>query len=1220
MFLFGLWNLHAQTSCTDWNGYVDSKNVGGTGGFTLLQGSEELAAQTYHYNGPGKITSVRVHGNYPGTIGGVPLKVSIYHVDASDRPTTSMQSVNATWWWYNNTAGYIDVNFGGGGVFVSDNFAVVVELRTAFPWGNTFAVKYTGNGEGHGADLASIAGTSTGFNWSSAMNNFGRDGDFYLVPKMTHFITSSFESNTICAGTGATVSFTNTSEMTTDSMFNTISLAGYAGSNHKYAWNFGDGSPLVYTTNATHAYAAPGVYTVSLSCVVDGWNNDCSDVFDMDISVGLAVSAGSITNVSCNGGENGSALATGSGGAPTYQYNLNGNSYGSSPNFNGLSAGTYTIGVRDDLGCTATTQFSITEPTPIIFTSAASTNASCGSSDGAILVAASGGVGALQYQLNGGLPQSSGSFTGLAAGTYTITAKDANQCTKTVSVSVEDNGGPTISLATWSSISCHGGNDGTITLMASGGSGALQYSINNGASFQNNGTFTGLSAGTYNIVVKDAAQCTEIRKITLNEPPQLAITTNFYPVACHGGNDGEINVTSAIGGTGAITYSVNGVNYQSGTHFYGLSAGTYTVYAKDVAGCITTQSVTVTEPTALGLMLTHVNATCNGSSTGSITATANGGVGGYSYSIDGSNYQATGNFTELAAGTYTVYAMDDNECVATATTTIGQPSAVTATFTTTNSTCGNANGGTLVTASGGSGSGYQYSLNGGTFTTSGNFTNLTSGTYYVRVKDGTGCEIMVTITINDSNGPTITSTSHTNVACHGGSDGSLTVNSVSGGTGQLQYSINGINWQTSTTFSGLPAGTYTVTVKDANTCTGIATVTLTEPNAFQILLNVSNVSCNGGSNGSMTITASGGAGTFAYSLNGFTFQASPNFTNLAAGPYTVTVRDAGGCLATSNFVVTEPTQIEMFTGVLDVTCNGANDGSINVSATGGTGVIQYSLDGQNYQLSGAFTGLAGGAYVVYVKDANGCISTTTLTVAEPSPLSVLATLAAVNCAGGNDGVINLMVSGGTGPYNYMWSNGETTEDIFHLAAGTYSVTVADENGCESQSSYTITQPASPLIVNGVVGNASGTTANDGSVDITVSGGDGPYSFSWSNGATTEDLNNVLPGVYVVIVTDAHGCSTSNTYVVGVTVGISNGLGEFHVTLYPNPAAGRTTVASNGDPIQQVMVYDLVGHLLIDLNPDAQKAEINISTLPVGNYVVKVKVDDAVQALRLEVTR
>ncbi|HEY4798897.1 MAG TPA: PKD domain-containing protein, partial [Bacteroidia bacterium] len=876
-FFLSLLRLNAQTSCTDLNGFVDSKNIGGTGYYTLQLGFEERAAQTYHYSGPGNLTQVRVNGNYPDVHGGVPLKITIYNVDATGRPTSSCASTNVTWWWFNNISGYMDVSFPGGGVFISKDFAVAVEVRNANPWGTSFKVKYTGDGEGRGDDHISLAGTSTGFNWSSAMNNFGKDGDLYIIPRIKHFISSKFSVNNSCVSTSTLVSFTNETEMTRDTMFNKIGMANYSGTNKFFQWNFGDGSPISNTLNPTHTYTAAGTYTVSLTSTFEGWGNTCSDTYKKIISVGLTVNASAINNVTCNMSCNGSVTALGSGGGTPYLYSMNGINYQPSASFSGLCAGNYNLYIKDNAGCIKNNSFTITQPSPIILNSSASTNSSCGNADGALLINASGGSGALQYKINSGSFQSSGSFTGLHSGSYTVTVKDANNCSNTTYTSVNDLGGPSWVNILHTEVSCYGLNNATITLSATGGSGILQYSVD-GLPFQTSGSFYGLPAGKHPVTVKDATGCANYSHILISQPSALSVTASAISTKCNGGNDGEINITSAIGGTGTLAYSINGTNYQSGNNFEGLAPGNFTVYVKDVAGCIATTTTTVTQPTAITASVIATAVSCNGMLDGILNASASGGTNGYVYSIDGTHFQSDGVFSQLAAGTYTVTVKDYNECSKNNAVTITQPNPIVASITTTNSTCSNSNGGMLAVGSGGSGSGYQYSIDGTTFIPSGSFTSLLAGMYYVIIKDGSGCENVFPANIIDSDGPKITSSSHTNVACFDGSDGSITINTVTGGTGVLQYGINGTNWQTSNVFSWLNAGVYVVSVKDAAGCLGTDTITLTQPNAFAVNTTITNATCHGGNDGSVSIYAAGGIGTLAYSIDGNIFQANNVFT------------------------------------------------------------------------------------------------------------------------------------------------------------------------------------------------------------------------------------------------------------------------------------------------------------------------------------------------------
>ncbi len=257
--------------------------------------------------------------------------------------------------------------------------------------------------------------------------------------------------------------------------------------------------------------------------------------------------------------------------------------------------------------------FTITQPSQIVFTSTQTTTTSCGSSNGQILVAAGGGNGGpYTYSLNGGAGQASGSFTNLSAASYTITAT-AGGCSASTVVVVNNQGGPALTLpVNKQNVSCYGTSDGAITLAATGGTGNLQYSINGGSTFQSSPSFPNLAAGTYSVFVKDAPGCLSGSVVVISEPAQLVVTASSVPVNCNGGNDGQINVTSAVGGIGALSYSVNGTAFQSGTNFPGLVAGNYTLTLQDAAGCSVSTGVTVTQPSPVSATTSVNNAGCNG--------------------------------------------------------------------------------------------------------------------------------------------------------------------------------------------------------------------------------------------------------------------------------------------------------------------------------------------------------------------------------------------------------------------------------------------------------------------------------------------------------------------------------------------------------------------------------------------------------------------------------
>jgi len=1193
--------LRAQKVFTDWNGYVDSKNIGTTGVVQMSDGSEELTAQTYHYSGPGRINRVRVYGNYNG-LTGVRLRVNVYQVDSKGRPTGTLAGTNVQWWGsVDNPIGYVEAIFSGG-VAVSSNFAIGVALRTPqFPYlGSSFQVKYTGNGDGKGRDMASIAGTSTSGNWSSLKDDFGKDGDLYLVPQMAHENKAAFGIAGNCVATGTTVNFSNASTFTRDSMFNRIGLAAYSGAAKHYAWDFGDMSSS-NVASPSHAYSSSGMYQVRLITTIVGWNSSLSDTARMQISVGLSAGASNINNATCNGQSNGSFSASGSGGATPYQYAIGSGAWQSGATFSGLAAGSYTVKVKDYLGCIASNTVTISQPAAIEFTSTNHSDATCGNMDGSILVSAGGGSGSIQYQLGSGSFQSSGSFNGLAAGNYTITAKDGNSCTRSTIVSVDNTSAPALSTSS-TNVSCYGISDGSITLSASGGTGTHQFSINGGSSYQSSGIFSSLAAGTYQVQVKDAAGCTDATVVTIKAPNQIRFNTSVMAAKCYASSDGEIHLSEVSGGIGKPSFSINGSNYQSSPDFTGLRAGTYTVYVKDIASCIVTGSAVISRPTDISTSVSITNATCNGSNNGIILANATGGTPSYYYSLSGGSWQSSGRF-ETGAGSYQVMVMDNNGCRDTANATVGQPTIVAASSNSTNSTCGNSNGSILVAGSGGSGSGYQYCLNGSTWNSTGLFSNLSAGTYYVVVKDGAGCQIIHDVTVKDANGPSITSISKTNVTCNGGTDGSITVNSTSGGSGTLLFSIDGSNWYNSGKFTGLTAGTYTVSVKDGNGCIGnSAAQIISQPNAIAVSVRTFNATCNGLNSGQVSVSAIGGSGTLGYSIDGGqTYQSDRNFSGLRAGYYLVMVRDAGGCVGYATFSIEEPTAINIVTGVLDVTCSGASNGAVSIQASGGNAPYTYSLNGTTYQSSGVFTGMRGGTYTAYVKDINNCVRAKTFTVNEPDELFVFSYVSDVSCAGGNNGVIDLSVTGGVLPYTFKWSNEAVSEDIFNLRAGSYSVMVSDANGCIKTRSFTITAPINPIVVNGVV---TGTSNSSGSIDITITGGVPPYTYNWSNGRRSEDISGLAPGVYSVVIRDANNCEAYSEFTVSNSSGtISSEVANFF-RMHPNPAGDLVTLRCSS-PMEVVRIYNAQGVEVFHRNFPGNDLNIPTGQWPAGTYLVHI---------------
>lgn len=372
--------------------------------------------------------------------------------------------------------------------------------------------------------------------------------------------------------------------------------------------------------------------------------------------------------------------------------------------------------------------------------------------------------------------------------------------------------------------------------------------------------------------------------------------------------------------------------------------------------------------------------------------------------------------------------------------------------------------------------------------------------------------------------------SSTNVSCNGGSDGTAKVN-VNGGVMPYTYSWTGGQPAADSIF-GLSVGSYTVTVTDDEGCTTISTVNITEPAVLTVATSTQSASCGGTNDGSATATPSGGTGPYNYAWNSVPQQNSATAVLLAAGSYTVVVTDDNGCTATASATVSQSTSIVLSTNSVDnVSCNGANDGAIDLGVTGGTTPYSYSWSG-GLPATQDQSGLAPGSYNVTVSDAVSCIATASFVITEPTALvTSIGFTKDASCPGTEDGAADLEVVGGVTPYTYNWSNGDAIEELFDVAEGTYTVTITDANGCTATESVTINGPANGLTSSITKTDADCSQGITGTAEAVVSGGTTPYTYFWSNFATTSDASGLTAGSYSVVITDAAGCSIVDTVTI-----------------------------------------------------------------------------------------
>ena len=516
---------------------------------------------------------------------------------------------------------------------------------------------------------------------------------------------------------------------------------------------------------------------------------------------------------------------------------------------------------------------------------------------------------------------------------------------------------------------------------------------------------------------------------------------------------------------------------------------------------------------------------CNG------TATVNpsGGNAPYTYAWNSSPVQNTQTATGLCAGNYTVTVTDGSGCFSgTTTITIATSLAPTASVTTVDANCNQADGSASVSASGGTGP-YTYSWAPGGQTTA-LITNLAAGAYTCTVTDASGCTTTVIANVNNSGGPSANISGSTNITCFGGNNGSATANPTGGSPGYT------FSWAptggTNATASGLTAGTYTCTITDATGCVTSTTVTLTQPPQLTATATTTPANC-GGNNGTATANPTGGTGgyTYAWSPAPGGGQGTANATGLVAGSYTCTITDASGCSVTAIANVGNtggPTAIISTSG--NVTCFGGNNGYATANPSGGTPGYSYSW-APTGGTGPTGSGLIAGNYTCTITDAAGCGTTVTVAITEPTALTTVMSSTTATC-GDPDGSASVVAGGGISPYTYSWSSGGmgTTEN--NLIPGNYTVTVTDAQACTVTGTVTVPNVAGANITLNASSNITCFTACDGSASVNVSGGSAPYTIAWSpTGGNAASAANLCAATYTCSVTDNNGCTSTFTILI-----------------------------------------------------------------------------------------
>lgn len=1035
-----------------------------------------------------------------------------------------------------------------------------------------------------------------------------------------------------------------------------IALASTGGTApYSYLW-----SPGNQTTDTITGLCA-GTYTVTITDA-----NACTAVETYTITSPPAiVVTGVVTDVTCNGNADGTIDVTVTGGTPGFTYVwAPGNE--STEDLSGLSAGTYTITVTDANNCTATSTFTVNEPQPLSITSVI-TDATCGQCDGVAAVTVQGGTAPFTYLWSNG--QTTATASNLCAGVHTLEVTDANGCFQTFNVGVSNAGGPTASVNSTNvscdnvcdgtaSVTASGGSapyqylwipggmttssvtglcvgtyyvqvqdslgcittqsvnitgpapivangdvtpttcgncDGVVTINPSGGVGPYTYLWSPGN--QTTDTISNLCAGSYSVDITDANNCTEtfVFSITNTDGPQLTVTST--DATCNGDCDG----TATVQVTGGLTpYSYQWSNGDTTATADTLCPGVYTIEVTDNNGCMSYAQVTIAEPAPISLsFIVEDDPSCAGDCNGTLTVVPSGGTLLYTYQWDDSNTQTTASAGNLCAGSYNVTVTDANGCTATGNGDLTDPTPLDLTVDTViNASCnGVCDGSATVTPTGGTA---PYTILWSNNQTGNTATGLCAGSYFAVVQDANGCLDSVNVTITEP-AAIVAQITTTNASCNGVCDGTAEIDTVTGGVAPFTFSWN--TGSTADSIGGLCAGAYTVTVTDSTGCTAVFNVTITEPAPIVLSFSTTNVTCNGECDGEVTVTPSGGSSPYTYSWNDPSNQTTATADSLCPGQYIVTVTDANGCSSVDTATITEPPALALTDSVIDASCGGTCDGEAYVNVTGGT--PGYSYLWNNSATTSGITGLCAGTYTVTVTDANGCSDTLSVVVGEPTPLVVDVTTVNASCGGVCDGEATVSISGGTGPFDILWSTTETTATIDSLCAGTYSVTVTDGNSCVQTVTVIIIEP--PLLTASIddYSEILCSSVCDAYATVTPNGGVPNYTYLWSDpsGQTAPTATGLCAGAYTVTVTDTIGCTATAMINIPDSNALSATVPVFSDVSCSGDCDGSATAMPNGGAGNYTFLWSLGG-----------ATSQTITGLCAGTYTVTVTDDNGCQVV------
>lgn len=1007
--------------------------------------------------------------------------------------------------------------------------------------------------------------------------------------------------------------------------------------------------PYIYTLNGTSQSAntfsglSAGTY---YACVTDA--NGCTDCDTVQInnitSCNLVVAT--MSTGTCAGFCNGTITAYATGGSGNYEYSLDNTNWSSSNVFSGQCEGPQIVYVRDlmDTTCMAIYTAYVFEH-PAMNASLLVDQHPTGGCNGQISASVPGGSGSYiidWHECTGGYVGNSTttSLNGLCAGGYYAFIQDVSTgCVDTTDCVylIDSCGSISINpyiLANPSPGNCDGELDATIT-GTSGSYVAYWIDCSSGNIVHTTPNWFGACGSTsYALVVDDintgcidTSSCIYVADsgTTCN----MVSTYNIQPSAC-GACDGSILLTTT-GGQLPYIAVLDGTDiqtYTSSTLFYNVCGGWHTIVISDNNNCYDTLSVYVYEYSTITLNQTgSSNETSPGASDGSVSYSATGGTGPYSYNLAGT-INTSGVFTNLSTGWYSICVTDANGCEECDSAYVGLDTTscnMIATYNVLNESCsGSCDGLVEVYVTGGT-MPYQVSLDGTTLMASSvvTFNNVCSGLHQLYIIDANGCTYFDPNVMVGANSQVLLSHTSQNESSAGANDGSVFANAT-GGTAPYSYNLGGTINSTGT-FTGLSTGWYSLCATDTLGCEACDSVYVgldsTGGCALTATYTYNAPVCDDVCDGLLSIVATGGSGNYMYDFGNGIYTSNPTITGVCAGQHLVVVYDnVTGCAFTLVATITPMNDLEVdavVTQHADSTCNGIVDLSFTALGSGNYTVYWYDCNSGQFMGNTATLGnLCAGQYYAYVVDnVYGCDDTTDcVTILDSTGTNCNYQIYAMGgnptCAGSCDGYAYVTSNGNI--VSYQWSNGMTAPTLSGLCAGTYCVTATDVNGCQVDTCITLVDPAPITIsVNSIPASSQG--GNDGTMIVFASGGTPDYSYSLDGGTYTPytqtwTFSGLGVGWHYLCAQDSMGCETCDSVYMDYSNSIGDINSDWTFDVYPNPSDDVINIKlpslDNGDIIQ---LMDARGRVLYKNNVQSDLETISLAKYNAerGIYMVTI---------------